>query len=415
MRVAVALAAACLGLMVGPAPVQAQAAPPIAEIRVHGNHSTPDADVLAVSALAVGQPAGDQELSAAAARLRASGRFRTVEVLRRSRSIDNPDDVLVLVMVEEVQGAAPDMPTPGRLRQFAAGLMWVPVLSYDDRYGLTYGVHIAALDLVGRESRVALPLTWGGERRAGIEIERSFDGGVVSRLAAGGGVRRTEHPAFDVPERRTGGHARAERAVTPALRLGVAASLEEVRFSGTRDPVSTVGADLTLDTRTDPAFPRNAVWGRVEVERLGVEAGARRRHRIDANAAVGLFRGSVLSARVFQVSSDGALPAYEQAFIGGVATLRGFRPGYRVSDNAAGASTTWTLPFGSPLAVTRTGVRVFVDWAAVYAAESSWRDASFDRGAGAGVFATVGAFTLGVDVARGGQRTRVHVRAGTRF
>jgi outer membrane protein assembly factor BamA len=293
--------------------------------------------------------------------------------------------------------------------------MWVPVLSYDDRYGLTYGVQIAAMDLVGRESRVALPLTWGGERRAGIEIEHTFERGVVSRLSAGGGIRRTEHPSFDVAERRTGGHARAERAFMPSLRLGVAASLEEVRFAGARDPVSIVAADLTLDTRTDPAFPRNAVWGRVEVERLGVELGSRRRHRLDANAAVGLVRGSVLSARVFQVSSDGPLPAYEQAFIGGVATIRGFRPGYRVSDNAAGASTAWTLPFGSPLAVARTGVRVFVDWAGVYAAGSSWRDASFDRGAGAGAFATVGAFTIGVDVARGGQRTRVHVRAGTRF
>ena len=34
---------------------------PIAEIRVHGNHSTPDAEVIAASGLAVGQPSGDAE------------------------------------------------------------------------------------------------------------------------------------------------------------------------------------------------------------------------------------------------------------------------------------------------------------------------------------------------------------------
>ena len=128
--------------------------PPIAEIRVHGNHSTPDAEVIAASGLTVGQPSGDDTLQAAAERLRASGRFRSVEVHRRGRSIDDPNDVLVLILIEELPGATPELPTPGWLRRTTSGVMWLPVLSYTEGYGVTYGLRLAAVDLLGPKSQV---------------------------------------------------------------------------------------------------------------------------------------------------------------------------------------------------------------------------------------------------------------------
>jgi hypothetical protein len=390
-------------------------APPIAEIRVHGNHSTPDADVIAASELMVGQPSGDDALQAAAERLRAGGRFRSVEIQRRGRSIDDPNDVLVLILIEELPGATPDLPMPGWLRRTAAGVMWIPVLSYAEGYGVTYGLRVAADDLLGPRSRVAVPLTWGGERRAGLVVERTFERGPVTRLLAGASVRRTEHPAFAVAERRAGGDLRAERAITSWLRVGAGARLDEVRFDGATARVSIAGGDLTVDTRLDPAFPRNAVWINARLERVGVESTARRRHRLDAVAAVGLVRGSALSVRVFQISADGPLAKFEQAWIGGAGSLRGYEVGSRVDDNAAGATVSWALPLGSPLNLARIGVRAFVDWAAVYAAKTSWRDASYDRGIGVGWFASATAFTLSLDVARGRDQTRVHVRVGTRF
>ena len=392
-----------------------QTAPPIAEIRVHGNHSTPDAEVIAASGLAVGQPSGDTDLAAAAGRLRDSGRFRSTEVTRRLRSIDDPNDVLVLILVEELPGVSPDLPTPGWLRRTVAGVMWIPVLSYTEGYGVTYGLRLAGDELLGPRSRVAVPLTWGGERRAGLLLERSFERGPFTRLLAGGNIRRTEHPAFDVVERRVGGDVRAERVLTPWLRAGVFGRLDEVRFDGATSRVAVAGGDLTVDTRIDPAFPRNAVWMTAGLERVGVESTARRRHRLDANAAVGLFRGSALSVRAFQLSADGPLPRYEQAWIGGASSLRGYKAGSRVDDNAAGATVSWALPLGSPMNVARLGLRAFVDWAAVYPATTSWRDASFDRGIGAGWFASATAFTFSLDVARGRDQTRVHVRMGTRF
>ena len=393
----------------------AQTAAPIVEIRVHGNHSTPDAEVIAASGLAVGQSSDDVQLVGAAERLRASGRFRSVEVRRRLRSIDAPDDVLVVIMIEELPGASPDLPTPGWLRRTASGLMWLPVLSYTEGYGTTFGLRVAAVDLLGPQSKLSVPLTWGGERRAGLVAERTFERGPFSRLLAGGSIRQTEHPAFDIDERRVGGELRAERVVTSWLRAGATGKLDEVRFDGATSRVSVVGGDLTVDTRLDPSFPRNAVWVSAGLERVGVAGTARRRHRLDANGAVGLFRGSSLGVRLFQVSSDGSLPPFEQAWIGGANWTRGYRAGHRVDDNAAGGTAWWALPLGSPMNVARTGLRVFVDWGAVYPAGTSWQDASFDRGVGAGWFASATAFTFSLDVARGKNDTRVHVRMGTRF
>ncbi|MEZ5421096.1 MAG: hypothetical protein R2708_27680 [Vicinamibacterales bacterium] len=45
---------------------------PIVEIRVTGNHSTPEAEVVALSGLAVGQPASDAVLGAARTKLEAA-------------------------------------------------------------------------------------------------------------------------------------------------------------------------------------------------------------------------------------------------------------------------------------------------------------------------------------------------------
>ncbi len=105
--------------------------------------------MIAASGLAVGQPSGDDTLEAATERLRASGRFRSVEMHRRGRSIDDPSDILVLILIEELPGATPDLPTPGWLRRTAPGVMWLPVLSYTEGYGVTYGLRIAAVDLLG--------------------------------------------------------------------------------------------------------------------------------------------------------------------------------------------------------------------------------------------------------------------------
>ncbi len=155
--------------------------PPIVEIRVHGNHSTPGDEIVALSGLAVGQPASDAVLETARAKLEASGRFETVTVRRLERSIDIPDDFMVLVEVRERPGVTPDHLTPGWARRLADGGMFIPVLRYDEGYGATYGLQLAVDGLFGGSSQLAVPATWGGERRIGVEGSRAFAGPIVSR------------------------------------------------------------------------------------------------------------------------------------------------------------------------------------------------------------------------------------------
>lgn len=409
------LAAELVLLLATGAGAQTATPAPIVELRVHGNHSTPSEKILALSGLAVGQPATDEVLDAARARVEATGRFESVTVRRLERSLDIPNDFMVLVEVRERPGVAPDNLTPGWARRAVDGGMFLPVLRYDEGYGATYGLQIAIDGLFGGTSQLAVPATWGGERRIGVEGSRTFDGRVVSRAQAGADLKRTDHPAFDLVEERARIFGRLERAITPNARLGVEAGRDRVRFAGARDDVDRVTADLMVDTRVDPAFPRNAVWGRAAIERLDVVTGVRRRMRADASAALGLPFGSALTVRGFLTSSDGRLPRYEQTMIGGGLATRGYRRGYRVGDNAAGASITLARPFGSPLAVVRHGVRTFVDWGAVYDAGTKVGDAAFDRGAGVGWFANLMAVNAYVDVGRGNGKWRVHVRFGTGF
>ena len=53
-------------------------------------------------------------------------------------------------------------------------LMFMPILDGEDGYGLTYGVRVAYPKPIGPHSRLSFPLTWGGTRRAGAELERTF-------------------------------------------------------------------------------------------------------------------------------------------------------------------------------------------------------------------------------------------------
>lgn len=397
------------------APARAQAPAVIAEILVHGNHSTPDADVLAISGLVVGGPATDEALADARAKLDASGRFASADVRRMLRSLDVADDFLVRVFVEERPGVAPGRLTPGWASRVLSQRLWVPVLRYDEGYGATYGVQAALEGVFGGTSQLSIPATWGGERRIGAEGSRTFASRIVTRAAAAVDRIRTEHPAFDRVEARTRLSGRLERAIGRSLRMGGEIGHDRVTFAGASADVDRLTADLLLDTRTDPAFPRNAVWGRAAIDRLDVATGVRRRLRTDVSGALGLPFAATITARAFLASSDGTLPRYEQAMIGGGLATRGYRRGHRVDDNAAGASLTLARAFGSPLQVVRHGVRVFVDWAAVYAAGTKAADASFDRGTGIGWFANLMALNAYVDVGHANGDWRVHVRFGTGF
>jgi hypothetical protein len=202
--------------------------------------------------------------------------------------------------------------------------MWLPVLRYEDGYGFTYGARVSFVDVLGKRSRLSVPLTWGGERRATVELERGFEKGPLSRILATGGVWRREHPSLDVGDRREGGTILADRAMRSWFRIGGTASAASVHFGDTSDTLSTAGIEATVDTRRDPAFPRNAIFASAQWERLWFDhAQDTSRLQADVRGFIGLFGSSVLALRLQQSRAADPLPAFQQALLGGTSSLRG--------------------------------------------------------------------------------------------
>jgi len=388
----------------------------IAEVRVHGNHTTPDEDVLAVSGLATGHPADEASLRAAERALRDSGRFEHVEVRRRYRSIADPSQILVILLVDERPGVTGDDLTPGPITRLRAATMWLPILNHEDGYGTTYGARAAFADVLGPDSRVAVPLTWGGERRAALELERTFDDSAFVLRSTLSETRRV-NPHFEIPDRRSEARVDASHAVLPWLRAGAGAHVAQVRLGDAYDARhAAIGPTLTLDTRIDPSFPRNAVYASVGWERVSFGTGHAGRWRTDLRGYVGLAGSTVLALRAQLDRADAPLPMAEQPLLGGSDTLRGYHAGHQAGDSLATVSAEIRQPLNSPLSAGQFGVKAFVDTGTTWMSGERLRKQQFDHGIGGGVYFGVAAFTLDVDVAwpeSGGPRA--HVGMGVSF
>lgn len=397
-------------------PIPAIAQEIVGEVRIHGNHTTPDADVLAIVGDVVGKPATDALIADIADRLEQSGRFDGVEVRKRYRSIDNPDDVLLMIVVDEVPGIDETDLTPGPMKRFRSSGMFLPILNYEDGYGFTYGLRTSFVDRLGPRSRISIPLSWGGERQARLQLERTFKRGPIDRIAGEGGISRRENPSYEIGDTRTLVNARAESAVQRWLRLGVGGGVEDVSYGDLEDRLERFGADVTFDTRVEPAFPRNAVHATLGWERLRFDAGDSDRKTLDARGYLGLFGQTVLAVRWLNVVSSEPLPQYEHALLGGGANLRGYDTGYKASDNLAAASAELRFPLTSPLSIGRFGVKIFVDTGASYAAGERLGDQSFDQSFGGGAYLHLTVISLALDVAKARNAgTRFHFGMGVTF
>ena len=423
MKVTAVLLFTLLAMRVGGASAAfAQGTERLGEVRVHGNHTTPDADVLALAGLSVGSTITADALAAAEDKLRKSGRFADVEVRKRFRSIDDPSDILVILLVDEHPGISDDNLMPGPLKRFRGLGMWLPIVDFADGYGFTYGARVSFVDALGKGSRISVPATWGGERRVGVTVDRTFATGPFTRVEGAIAVTRRENPRYEVGDTRREGRARLERAFTPWLRTGGGVRVTGVRFGQFDERFIAPGADVTVDTRTDPTFPRNAVHLVTGVERLSFDDRTNvTRWNGDFRGYVGLFGSSVVAVRATLSRVNTALPIYEQTLLGGTSVLRGYDLGYRSGDNLTAASAELRVPFTSPLNVGRLGVTAFIDAASVAADGVPLSAQRFDRGIGAGVFFTAPAVRIGLDVAwpRGAPNTsrtpRVHFGLGVTF
>ena len=235
----------------------------IAEIRIHGNAYVRDEEVIKLAGIAVGQPLPADGLRTIEQRLKASGYFETVEIRKRYRSLESTSDVALVLLVHERPGftseTIDERPATWGWTRVKSRLMFLPILGYDDGYGFTYGGRVSTIDLLGAGERLSVPLTWGGTRRAALEFERTFSSGPLTRVASTFGIWQQENPHFEVDDQRVEWTARAERSFASLVRAGVDTSQSTVSFGQTDDRLWTIGANVALDTRGDPAFPRNAV------------------------------------------------------------------------------------------------------------------------------------------------------------
>lgn len=373
--------------------------------------------MLAIVGEVIGKPATEALVTEVVARLEKSGRFEGMEVRKRFRSIENPDDILLMVVVDEAPGVTADDLTPGPWKKLASSGMFLPILHSEDGYGFTYGGRVSLVDLLGPRSRVSFPLTWGGERQARAQVERTFTGGPIARVAAETGISRRENPHYEIADTRTSFQGRVESSVQRWLRLGAGGGIDEVTFGEQRGRLTRAGGDLTLDTRVDPAFPRNAVHAIFGLERLSFDAGQANRRSADVRGYVGLLGQSVLALRAMSLTATAPLPEYEKGLLGGASGIRGYDAGYRAGDNLAAVSAELRVPLTTPLSVGRFGVKAFVDAGTAYAHGQKLSDQRLDRGYGGGAYLHLTILSLSLDVARADDtgKVRWHFGMGVTF
>jgi hypothetical protein len=410
-------------------PQPPQAVEIVGEIRIHGNAFLSDKEVLDLAGIAVGQPLPADGVEAITRRLKDSSRFESVEVRKRYRSLTSASDVALVLVVHEKPGVRsaiggvqiPGVPDAvarpvGRLR---SKLMFLPIISFADGYGFTYGGRVSTVDLLGFGERLSVPLTWGGTRRAALEFERQFKAGPLTRVDSSLVIWNRENPRFETRDQRVEVKGRAERVFADLFRLGADASRSTISFGALDDTLWTVGSTAVIDTRLDPAFPGNAVLATAGWTGMNFRTAPDRinRYTADLRGYLRVFRQVVVAGRGGYVGADATLPPYERLLMGGSSSVRGFRTGSFDGDRTLVTAAELRAPISSVLNGVKLGLTVFLDAGKVWDVGSSFDAAPWRRGAGAGVFLIASIVRINLDVARGLKTgdTRVHLSSGFTF
>ncbi len=398
----------------------------IVAIQVQGNTLTPDEDVVNASGLSLNMPFSEPLLAEAADRLTATRLFQHVDALKRYASITDPTQVAVLIRVDEgpvrvVPGALPGQ-APHVARRSRFHVMFAPLLDAEDGYGFAYGAQLAVTGNATTTSRVLVPLSWGGDKRAGVEFQKEFARRLAPRVRTGGFVQRRTHPFFksDADIKRVWGRAEfvgsGSSRILRWVRAGTTAAWQKATLLDRADTTRSLGADVVLDTRLDPFLPANAVYARAAIDRLRFSSSSLIRTELEATGYLGLFGGNILVLRALREDMSGPAPPYFKSMLGGASNLRGFRAGTAIGDTMAAGSAEVRVPLTSPLTVARLGVNVFVDAGTAYNKGQHFRDQQLKKGVGGGLWATAALFRLSFMVAHGiGAGTRVHFDAGLTF
>jgi outer membrane protein assembly factor BamA len=293
-------------------------------------------------------------------------------------------------------------------------LLFLPIISAEDGYGATYGALVARPSVAGANSRLAFPLTWGGEKKAGIEFEKRMLHAPIDRVTSGAAITRRTNPLFEQDDDRQRIWARAEREIVRSLRVGATAGWQHVSFATADEHFADAGADVIFDTRVDPGLPRNAVYAKAMWEMTGPNTTGH--YVLDARGYLGLFHQNVLAVRALRDASSGPLPLYLKPLLGGMDNLRGFKAGTAAGDNLMATSAELIVPLTSPMDIGKIGVSAFVDAGTVYDRGERFADQTLKQGVGGSVWFAAAFIHFNVAVAHGrGSSTRVHAGGSITF
>lgn len=393
----------------------------LAQVQVRGNVATSDVEVRRLAGLELGMAVAPDTVAAVTARLRASKRFDSVEVQKRYASLSDPTQIVIVVLVDEGPVSIKrtgDPNNPIRVEQkWWPNLLVLPIIGYESGYGMTYGARFTHAEPFGADSRLSLPATWGATKRIGVELEKRYPAGWVTRLEAGGGLSRRINPRFDVDDDRSSVFFRAEHQFNRSLRVRGLTGWQHVTFDSESNRLASVGAEAILDTRLDPFLARNAVYLKATRSLLAFhERGNVNRTDLEGHGYLGLFGQTILVATARADTSDGPLPDYMKPLLGGPSSVRGFKTGEEAGDSLVAGSLEVRAPLTSVRSFLKIGVSGFVDAGTAYNDGERLADQTLRRGAGGSVWFTAAFVRVNVAVAHGiGAATRVHVQGNLQF
>ena len=390
----------------------------VTQLRIHGNYSTPDAEVMRLAGVAPGDRLDTETLDAVVARLRASERFDDVEVRKRYTSLTRSDEVALILVVRERPAQVGRNRMVRALYAASRQTLLMPILDYAVGLGVTYGARFSLVDVLGERGKLSVPLTLGGTRQAAVELEKRFGAGLVHVVHGGVSASRQENRHYRVNDRRTEVWVGADRKIADAVRVTARAGWSDVRFGLIDERLATYRVGLELDTRRDVGFPRDAVFARAGWQWLDPDgdAGVIAQLQLDARGFIGLFGQSVVALRAQYQGASAAVPVYAQPLLGDGGSLRGHRAGAWAGDRLVAASAELRFPLNSPMSFGKAGVRLFFDTGAVHDVDERLRQTRFSQGVGGGVFLGAAFVNLQLDLAhdlRGG--ARLHFMTGVSF
>lgn len=373
-------------------------------IRVHGNYKTTDEEIIRIAGIEKGDDVDETILEEAKRRLRKSGKFKSVEILKRYRSISGSGPLALIIAVKEKES-------------LASKFLYLPILSYSDERGFTYGLQTTVINLLGMGERIGIPLSWGGTKQAAVELRFDVKNPLFNRISFEFGRVIQENPHFEIDDDRTYYRAALKRRAGPLL-VGFKGGYSKVSFEPLEERFFNYGVDVAIDTRRDILLPGDSVYLGAGWERLDFRDSDRQvdRFTIDLRGFKRLIGQALLAGQAYSKTSNGNLPPYLKPFLGGAATIRGYEPGSFVGDNIFLGSLELRLPLQPLTAFYQTGILLFWDSGAVWDDGFEFEDAEMKYGAGIGGFFSAAGFGLKLDLASDLEGDyRLHLSSGFRF